>query len=60
MTARRAWTAAYWPTVLALALALAETTPFTGPYATASDFVIAAGVGLIGLATTPHQKGRTQ
>lgn len=59
MTGRRVWTAAYWTTVLALALALAETTPFTGPYATASDLIIAAGVGLIGLATTPHPGART-
>lgn len=57
MTGRRAWTAAYWTTVLALAFALAETTPFTGPYATFSDLVIAAGVGLIGLAAAPPRKG---
>lgn len=55
MTARRAWTAVHWTTVTAVILAATQLAPFTGPYATASDLIIAAGVGLIGLATTPHK-----
>lgn len=54
MTGRRVRTAAHWPTVTAVAFLLAEASPLEGWHATASDFVIAAGVGLIGLATTPH------
>lgn len=58
MTARRVRTAAHWTAIATLALALAETTPFAGAYATFSDLVIAAGVGLIGLATTPQPGAR--
>lgn len=50
MTGRRVWAA-----VTAVILAATQLAPFTGPYATASDLIIAAGAGLIGLATTPHK-----
>ena len=33
--------------------------PFTGPAASAAALIAAAGVGLIGLATTPTRKDRT-
>lgn len=52
---RRLWTAAHWTAVTTIALAATQLAPFTGPYATASDLVIAAGVGLIGLATAPRK-----
>ncbi|WP_060887619.1 hypothetical protein [Streptomyces caniscabiei] len=52
-------TAAHWTAVTALALALTQLAPFTGLYATASDLVAAAGVGLVGLAAAPH-KGAQQ
>lgn len=60
MTGRHAVaTGAHWTTVTAIAFLLAETTPFTGLYATATTAVIAAGVGLIGLAVAPHPGART-
>jgi hypothetical protein len=52
---RTVWTAVHWTAVTAIAFLLAETTPFTGLYATATTAVIAAGVGLVGLAVAPHQ-----
>ncbi|WP_405960752.1 hypothetical protein OG235_27695 [Streptomyces sp. NBC_00024] len=57
MSARRAvWTACHWGAVTALALLFADTAPFTGLYATATTAVIAAGVGLVGLAVAPHPR----
>ncbi|MBP5870911.1 hypothetical protein [Streptomyces scabiei] len=53
-------TAAHWGAVTALALLFADTAPFTGLYATATSVVIAAGVGLVGIAAAPHQKGSTK
>ncbi|MBD9723502.1 hypothetical protein [Streptomyces caniscabiei] len=53
MTARlRA--ACHWSAVTVMALLFAQWGPFTGLYATATTTVIAAGVGLIGLATAPQ------
>lgn len=57
MTGRRVRAALHWAAVTAVAFLLAETAPFTGWHATATTAVIAAGVGLIGLATTPPRKG---
>lgn len=55
MTARRTvWTAVHWTAVTAFLLLFAQWGPFTGLYATATTAVIAAGVGLIGLAAAPH------
>lgn len=51
--------AAHWGACTTVALALTEGVPFTGLYATASDVVIALGVGLIGLAAAPHRKDHT-
>lgn len=60
MTARRrVWTALHWTTVTTTALLFAQWAPFDGLYATATTAVIAAGVGLIGLATAPHPGART-
>jgi hypothetical protein len=60
VTARRVVvTVAHWTTVTTIALLVAQTAPFDGWYATAATTGIAAGVGLVGLATTPR-KGRTQ
>lgn len=60
MSARsRVGTACHWTTVTAAALLFAQWGPFTGWYATATTTVIAAGVGLIGLATAPHPGART-
>jgi hypothetical protein len=58
VTVRRVWAAIHWTAVTALALAATQLAPFTGVYATASDLVIAAGVGLIGYATAPHPGAR--
>lgn len=55
---RRLWTAAHWTAVTTVILAATQLAPFTGPYATASDLVIAAGVGLIGLAIAPQENTR--
>ncbi|MDX3516225.1 hypothetical protein PV755_46340 [Streptomyces caniscabiei] len=58
MTARlRA--ACHWSAVTVTALLFAQWGPFDGLYATATTAVIAAGVGLIGLATAPHPGART-
>jgi hypothetical protein len=46
--------AAHWTTVTAVALLFAQWGPFDGWQATATTGFIAAGVGLIGLATAPH------
>jgi len=46
--------AAHWTAITITALLFAQWGPFTGLYATATTAVIAAGVGLIGLATAPH------
>lgn len=59
MTARRVGTACHWTAVTGVALLLAQASPFTGWYATATTAVIAAGVGLIGLATAPHPGAHT-
>lgn len=57
MTARlRA--AAHWTAITAFLLLFAQWGPFDGLYATATTTVIAAGVGLIGLATAPHPGAR--
>ena len=58
MTGRRVWAAVHWTAVTAVILAATQVAPFTGPYATASDLVIAAGVGLIGLAAAPRKDTR--
>lgn len=50
-------TGAHWTAVTTIVLAATQAAPFTGVYATATDAVIALGIGLIGLALTPHQKG---
>jgi hypothetical protein len=55
----RVGTACHWTTVTTITLLLAQAAPFTGLYATATTAVIAAGVGLIGLATAPHPGART-
>ncbi|MEV4861510.1 hypothetical protein [Streptomyces ossamyceticus] len=59
MTARRLRTAVHWTAVTTLALLFAQWGPFDGWQATATTTVIAAGVGLIGLATAPHPGART-
>lgn len=56
MTAR-VGTACHWTAVTTITLLFAQASPFTGWYATATTTVIAAGVGLIGLATAPHPNG---
>ncbi|WP_119581525.1 hypothetical protein [Streptomyces europaeiscabiei] len=57
MTARQTvWTAAHWTACTTVALLLAGGLPFTGPYATATSAVIAAGVGLVGIAAAPHTR----
>jgi tRNA1(Val) A37 N6-methylase TrmN6 len=48
------WTACHWTAVTVVALLLAQWAPFDGLYATAATTVIAAGVGLIGLAAAPN------
>ncbi len=53
MTARLR-TTAHWTAITVAALLFAQWGPFDGLYATATTAVIAAGVGLIGLATAPH------
>ena len=58
MSVRAVGTAAHWAAVTLTALTLTQLAPFTGAYATASDAVIAACVGLIGLATTPRKDNR--
>lgn len=50
---------AHWTTVAAVALLAAEAVPFTGLYATATTAVIAAGVGLVGIAAAPHARKAT-
>lgn len=55
---RAAGTVAHWTAVTLTALGITQLAPFTGTYATASDAVIAACVGLIGLATTPRKDTR--
>jgi hypothetical protein len=52
------WTALHWTTVTTVALLSAQWAPFDGLYATAATAVIAAGVGLIGIATAPHTGAR--
>ncbi|MDX3714368.1 hypothetical protein PV733_36685 [Streptomyces europaeiscabiei] len=57
MTARQTvWTAAHWTACTIAALLLAGGLPFTGLYATATSVVIAAGVGLVGIAAAPHTR----
>ncbi|WP_200309095.1 hypothetical protein [Streptomyces adelaidensis] len=57
MSARHAArTGLHWTAVTLTALALTQLSPFTGVYATATDAITALGVGLIGLAATPHRK----
>jgi hypothetical protein len=46
--------AVHWTALTTVALLAAEGLPFTGYYATATTAVIAAGVGLVGLALAPH------
>jgi hypothetical protein len=53
----RVGTACHWTAVTIAALLFAQAAPFTGLWATATTAVIAAGVGLIGLATAPHPNG---
>jgi hypothetical protein len=53
------WTACHWGAVTAIALLFADTAPFTGLHATATTCVIAARVGLIGLAVAPHPRKDT-
>jgi hypothetical protein len=48
-------TVAHWTTVTTIALLVTQTAPFDGWYATAATTGIAAGVGLVGLATTPRK-----
>jgi hypothetical protein len=57
VTARQLRTALHWTAVTAAALLFAQWGPFDGWQATATTTVIAAGVGLIGLATAPHPNG---
>jgi hypothetical protein len=45
---------AHWSAITVFLLLFAQWGPFTGWYATATTTVIAAGVGLVGLATAPH------
>jgi hypothetical protein len=54
VTARRLRTALHWTAVTAAALLFAQWGPFDGWQATATTGFIAAGVGLIGLATAPN------
>lgn len=49
---------AHWATLTAIALLAAEAVPFTGLYATATAAIIAAAVGLLGLALTPQEDNR--
>jgi hypothetical protein len=49
-------TAAHWTACTTVALLAAGGLPFTGPYATATSLVIAAGVGLVGIAAAPHPR----
>jgi hypothetical protein len=53
------WAAVHWTVVTATALLFAQWGPFDGWQATATTTVIAAGVGLIGLATAPRLGART-
>ncbi|MBE4796186.1 hypothetical protein [Streptomyces caniscabiei] len=50
---------AHWSAITAFLLLFAQWGPFDGWQATATTGVIAAGVGLIGLATAPHPGART-
>jgi hypothetical protein len=60
VTARRTvWTVCHWTAVTAFLLLFAQWSPFTGLYATATTAVVAAGVGLVGLAAAPHPGART-
>jgi hypothetical protein len=59
VTARRVWAALHWTAVTTTALLFAQCGPFDGWQATATTAFIAAGVGLIGLATAPHPGART-
>jgi hypothetical protein len=59
VTARRLWAAFHWTAVTTLCLLFAQWGPFDGWQATATTTVIAAGVGLIGLATAPHPGAHT-
>ena len=52
-------TAAHWTACTIAALLAAGGLPFTGPYATATSLVIAAGVGLVGIAAAPHPRKAT-
>jgi hypothetical protein len=55
MTARRTvWWACHW-TLTTIALLVTQAAPFDSWYATAATTGIAAGVGLVGLATTPRK-----
>lgn len=57
MTTRRAvFTACHWSVCTTVALLFAGGLPFTGVYATATTAVIAAGVGLVGIAAAPHPR----
>jgi hypothetical protein len=57
VTTRRAvLTALHWSACTITALLLAGGLPFTGLYATATTAVIAAGVGLVGIAAAPHPR----
>jgi hypothetical protein len=49
-------TAAHWAVCTITALLAAQSLPFNGLYATATTCVIAAGVGLVGLAVAPHPR----
>lgn len=59
MSARHAaWTAFHWTAVALIALIAAEGVPLTGLHATATALIIAAAVGLLGLALTPQEDNR--
>lgn len=53
-----AGTAAHWTAVATVALGIAQLAPFAGFYATATAAVIAACVGLVGLAAAPQEDHR--
>lgn len=50
--------AAHWTALTLIALLAAEGVPFAGLHATATAAVIAAGVGLVGLAVAPQEDNR--
>jgi hypothetical protein len=53
MTARALRWLAYWTATLTAAYALVAALPFTGPAASATGLLAAAGVSLIGIACAP-------